>query len=1057
MPPQAALDPQQGIYSLDKTLITKDFLDGAGSLSVGITNQTNPIALHKITSNEPLGNTEFIVDKIEATANAGISGVKFLGTTGSVQFAASGDAFAELAVFPDPSSQSFSDALGAVASTKFSLAPDPALTAVMLRWGADASASGSGSIALGAGVGTIDFSAAASGELFFAVIQQADRTTPTDQALADVVQNWKLPVHVRTADDLAPRTHLLSEVGGSLTTSIDATFGHEFNWIRQVTLLGSPALAGDIGLKLQLGLTASFGLTAQGRYAVVVSRETALPVIRVRIYKMRMDDFDFALSASVAATASLPLPANYQDLVKATLGVHALQILTELQDPNAIDNWIKKFGTDYVTELFKKFTGQDLAAALQKVNDLLSRWKNLPASAASLFEKLAEQGVPDFSGIQAAAKIIAQKDTNGLKTFLAQKLSNLQSPFLSTPLGQYLELLAGQGALTLLQNIPDSVSQSAQKVVDFFNGVPIENLLNQIVNEIDSRLGLDAIMQALQGDPSTVLDKLLFDRLTTFLDRRPVLKDIQQLQSAIKALLDKAGALYNKTVQTLTSTYTAQLNATYERTSTDSALIDVSFNFAGDDAQQKGVADALRQLLSGQFDDLLTAPRAGVTLATGTLTHQITRHSHVDLTLPFLKVEGDWVSTATTSFNAIDQNNGRLTMYQLDQVGQAISKNTFTSLWQGRNWRGITVSIAGQLSSLLPQNTGLRIHSDTALDQLRSASGSASIRMEVQNLTLGQLQANIEPFATVFMRQVFSSQGSFHKWTQAGRLLPQPGNTLVSMDVAMPSQAPLAWLKNTAQGKTDPVYQRLSLQLQFLLRAYLPRYYFQDINQYKTPSTAYLVLLYAALPPSNSMAPPTDIYWDTQDKNQVMIIANKALNNGSFSKQLAQAQSRLQNAGLNSLAAQYDPQMAGNFFNVATDDNNFRLLQDSLLLVESSTILDARDAGLSAAQFNQLRAANKPVEALNALADFGNKIVSAFNKDLSSVFVQSNDALQRLSPLLFAQAASVFDQSLPVGNFDSTLNVTVLKPGVAMPSDFPDFIAAQKDILVSLNSASFAA
>ena len=250
-----------GIYDLDKNLVTAGFLDGKGSLSVGITNHTNPIALHKIATNEPLGADAFVVDSVEATAGAQASGVTFLNGTGTVGFQASGDVFAELAVFPDPTSSDFTSALGPVADTKFGLLLDPGLSVVMLRWGADAKASGTGSIALGAGAGSIDFSAGVTGSLFFAVLQEVPRTTPTDDALGGVVKSWKLPVHVHSANDLAPRTHILSEVGGSLTASISATFGHEFNWIRQVTIQGAggnqSALSGDIGLKLQLGLKAS--------------------------------------------------------------------------------------------------------------------------------------------------------------------------------------------------------------------------------------------------------------------------------------------------------------------------------------------------------------------------------------------------------------------------------------------------------------------------------------------------------------------------------------------------------------------------------------------------------------------------------------------------------------------------------------------------------------------------------------------------------------------------------------------------------------------------------
>jgi hypothetical protein len=130
-------------------------------------------------------------------------------------------------------------------------------------------------------------------------------------------------------------------------------------------------------------------------------------------------------------------------------------------------------------------------------------------------------------------------------------------------------------------------------------------------------------------------------------------------------------------------------------------------------------------------------------------------------------------------------------------------------------------------------------------------------------------------------------------------------------------------------------------------------------------------------------------------------------------------------------------------------------LKNLLLFVESNVIFGARDAALDAAAFNALIGANKPVEALQALADFGNKIVETFNHDLSSLFVRDIDALQRLSPLIFAQVATVFDPSISATNYDSTLNVTVLKPGAAMPTDFPDFTVAPGDVLVSLNAASF--
>jgi hypothetical protein len=1056
-----------GIFNLDQNLISSGFLDGNGSVSVEITNQTNPTALHKITTNEALGNDEFIVDNVEAKAGAGASGITFLSGAGKVGFQASGDVYAELGVFPDPTSSTFTTALGPVADTKFTLPPDPNLSVVMLRWGADAAASGTGSIALGSGVGTVDFSAGGTGELFFCVLQQLPRTTPTDDALASVVKNWKLPVHVQTGNDLAPRTYLLSEVGGSLKASISATFGHEFNWIRQIK---DGPITGDIGLKLQLGLTAAFGLQTQGRYAVVVSRETNAPAIRVRIYKLKLNGFDFALTAGVSATPSVPAPGSFDDLVEATLGVHALQIMNDLEDPNAIDNWINQFGPVYVTALLKKLTGLDLPAAITKITDLVNRWKSLPSSAASLFVKLAEKGVPDFSDIRQAAQLIANKDEGGLKTFLQDKIQDLNSPLLTSPLGQFLEGLTEEGALTLLQNIPDNVQQAAQGAVSFLSGAPIENLLSQVVTEIDSRLGLNAILADLAGDPATVMDKLLFSKLTAFLARTPALKDIQELQTTIKTLLGKASDLYAKTVKALNSTYSVQLNATHQKTTTDTALIDATFSFS-DPGVAPGVAASLHQLMAGQLDDFLTKPRAGVTLASGALTHQVKRHSHVDLTLPFLTAEADWISNATANYNAIDENDGRLTMYQLGVSGTQVDKDTFTSLWTGRNWRSTSIALSGQISALLKTGGQLRVFADTETDRQKLATSTASVRLEVSNMSLNQLELNVEPFAVQFLRGAFPDNATFERWAATGKLLTKPANTLVSLDILLPPPVPLAWLKNTTIDPKNQVYKDLSLTLQAILKRYLRDYYFRDINKYDSLATAYLVLLYAAIPPSNSIVVDGNVssvlngvYWDTADINAVRGMTNAARDSTTaqgFKAQISQAQARLLEAGktdpaFTNLASFYDPRHASvGIFNSAVAGPNMGLLKDSLLFVESNVISGARDAALDAANFNNLSAANKPVEALEALAGFGNKLTEAFNKDLSSVFVQDNDALQRLSPLIFAQASTVFDPSVPITNYDSTLNVTVLKQGATMPTDFPDFTPAAADILVSLNAASF--
>ena len=67
--------------------------------------------------------------------------------------------------------------------------------------------------------------------------------------------------------------------------------------MRQTKLGG---LRGDIGLRLQLGVSAALGFSASGQYAVVLSRpsiDSQDQQLRLRLFKMRKKGWDFSLNA----------------------------------------------------------------------------------------------------------------------------------------------------------------------------------------------------------------------------------------------------------------------------------------------------------------------------------------------------------------------------------------------------------------------------------------------------------------------------------------------------------------------------------------------------------------------------------------------------------------------------------------------------------------------------------------------------------------------------------------------------------------------------------------
>ncbi len=1043
-----------GTYKLHHTLVTDHFLDGAGATSVSITGETNRAAVQKIRENAELAGDEFIVDKISTPVTAGAQNITFLTGSGSATFKGSGSAYAELAVFPDPGSASFRDAMGPIADTGFGLTANAADTVVLLRWGADARVAGSGSIALSAGA-SIDFGAHANGELFFGVLQQTARTTRTNDALAAVVSNWRLPAQVRTAADLAPRTHLLSEVGGRLQTAVSATIGYDFNWLRQITTGGKQALAGDIGLKLQLGLKASFGVGLQGKFAVVVSRETEAETIRIRIFKLRMKDFDCAFSASAEPTGIPSLPSDYHDLLKAALGVHPLQILQDLQDPNAIPNMRQQFGADYVTALLKDFTGFDADQAGKTVTGFVERWKKLPHSIASLFAKMAEKEVPDFSQILKLATMVRDGDTAALKTLLEKTINDSKAPFLNTPAGQFLEALAEHGALTLVERIPDVAKKAAGQTVDFLTGTSVEALLNRIETTVEQRLGIGTILNLTNKDVTSGLDPLLNAKLKGFLGKTPATADLVDLQNHIRSVLDKAGPLYTKTVKALSGTYTAHINAIYDQTTTDTALVDAEFDFSGD--SQDAVTGAMAELLHGRVADFLMHPVNGVKLNSGALTHKVVRHTHADLTLPFAKIESDWTNQAAASLNAMDAQNGRLLLFHLDAKDQRSKKNTLTSLWHGRNWRGTTLTLAAQLSQLIPASGGVAVHIDSDHDAKRFATAVASMNMDVQNMSRNELIQNIEPFAIEFLRKAFADKAAFERWVSAGRLLAEPGNALVSLNVALPPEAPLAWINNTITDKNNDVYMAMSRLVQLAMRDKVYKHYFRNVDRFAATMPASVVLLYRAVAPSNSIvlagvpAGGTDIYWDPLRDEEFDAMAGQARD--TFATLLRGARDRLA-AGRLTSAGFYDPATQANRrFQEATTEPGRSLLKN-LLQAERIVVEAARDAAVDIAQA-KLKMDTDPQSALALLTDAGGKLTEAFNADLSNLFVDDIDALQRLSPLIFCIASRAFDASVPLAQNNSTLNVTVLKAGVAMPDTFPEFNVANKDIALSLNAASF--
>jgi hypothetical protein len=133
---------------------------------------------------------------------------------------------------------------------------------MVLRWGYDLQGAARGSLGLGIGA-SATFGAEPKRLGAYAVIRQVPADAGAASALRALVESWMLPSQFAALDDLEPGTWIVAEVDGSLALSLGAQYGYEFNWVREAVQLGG--LAGDIGLKVQVGVNASFGFETSGQ------------------------------------------------------------------------------------------------------------------------------------------------------------------------------------------------------------------------------------------------------------------------------------------------------------------------------------------------------------------------------------------------------------------------------------------------------------------------------------------------------------------------------------------------------------------------------------------------------------------------------------------------------------------------------------------------------------------------------------------------------------------------------------------------------------------------
>jgi len=1004
----------------------------------------------------------------------------FDGGAGKVTFKGSAQSGASLGVFFDPAQLGASLAgaagassagnpsdghpglpedLGEVLSASFGTPPLDDELLLALRWGYQIEAGADGTLALGAsGSASFGFDGQSSG--LFAVCRRLPRATGGRDAIEDLLRNWMLPRQVEAVSDLSPGTWLVAQIDGGLSLTLGARLGYDFSWVRGVEL---GELAGDVALKIELGVAASVGFDVAGRYALVVARESTDPAgekLRVRLFRLGKRGWNFGFDLGAEVSPSTPQP-DLDELVQAVFGVQAAQLLADLDrlaDPQqSLTKLLADKAEGYLAGFFEQVTGLDVASSLAEANarleEVLDKWNQLDHQVASKIWARLDQ-VDAIREIRAiAGEVAAAPD---LRTLIAGKLSS--TGFLSTAGAEWLEALAPKGLLELLDEeaaAQGRVRDAANRTLAVLDEATVEEPLGRLKGYLAERFGLDQVIAALDKaiaatDPGA-LDAWLEKKLETFFDQTldkadpGLTQKLKQIQVAIRTVRDKAGTIWSKTLEALNRTYAAQFSFRYQSSTTRQALFDVVLDFAVDAA---AAGEALKALLGGRFDTVLLGESPAVTVDQGTLAFGLSRQGSVDLTLPGFKNELTNLTTAWGQVTA-SEDNGRVLLYEAkgdNEVAMATARARRTS----------RLSVATNLP--VAARGAMRVHQPGAL------RFSYVLEEAVAGLTADQFLDEYRGYADLYLPGRFPTDtgggtaGSFAAWVReldkasdaagwGGGVL---GNTLSSLEVALSTEVGRAWLAGVASGGDDAL-RRTSLAIQSALRRLVPFYYFQDVGNYDA-QPAEPLLVYAAVPPRNAFTisaggvlkpkPKGDVYWwDLNDTTAFdALVFSDTTTRALTASCLAISQVLGHIDGMGKVARRYAKAdvRVRQIQNEVRQGATLRRNLVNVFIMEALVIHAAERAARQLAVF-QSAAGDDPETAVEALTRFSADLADAFSRELWSVYGKS--ALRPLGTLVFLEAARVFSESLPAP--DALLDVTILKPGVQPfpPAGFPDHAA----------------
>jgi hypothetical protein len=1048
--------------------IPGQFTAGGNDISVSFTSP-DPAVINDIDSNSPFPAGDITIGGLSANVSTG-NAVQLGDSSRNISFTFSAGTTYTLAVISDPSAvlkalNANTNIASGIDLTTGTVATDRFM---LLKLVYNLGATVKGTAALAAGV-TANFGATGQVNGDWDVVHRFGGEGARD-VLGATISAWRLPRQINAPSQLDPGTWLIAEIAGSIALSLGVQAGYNYSWLKK---LSGGNLTGNIGVKVALGATASLGFSANGNFALALSRPDATNKLRLAIYKLARNDWNFALNASAGVQGVLP-PAlqsskDPTDLIKAIFGVHATQLINDLQTVQkvAAGGNLTDQAANYLEGLGKKELGAAANAVdafnkgVDTANNFISQLNTLGQRTMSqifaLLPSSANGGanaIADLTTVLTDVKNVAADPTQ-IASIITSQLQNVA--FFQTNFGKWLtSLLQDAGQASPLSALKDNsvlqaIGTAASTTLNLVNGGDLQTLIDFAADKLDLRN-----IPALPN-----IDTWLKTKIAAFLNEAigsVGQQDVAKVQNLVNNLFNKADTFWTEAIKAAQKQYEATFVATWESTTTDTAMLDLVFDF---DANPN-LGTQLQAAINGDFTQILVDPSiAGIALNTGVLTHGIHRQTHVEITLPFLDLGTTSATDAVANMTVKHDGGGRVLAYNVQ------ANNDVKSFIAGRSARDSQMTLI--------MNVDVPAGVEKAPDF--QASFGYSLRAANAKTTNRQLITMLTPLVTSYSLPLQPSEVEnwvidLDKITEAAPT-GQIGSALVSLDVAIDSSLPNVWFSAPENSK-DPVYIALSKRIQQQLRQLISSQYFAQANRYGTFGVSYPLLVYASLRPMNSFdidqdAIPNivaltndDVYWNWPDEGHMIALMHDPVTVNATLANMSTANQILTSLGDTDNAGYYTPDNLSSVWTAALSKSNpssqLPDLLGRLIGFEARFISAVIGAATDLAKFAGT-STKDPTAAMKALTDFSAATVKTFNQGLSSNLF-GGDELEMLGSALFTQVtmslAEALNSTVPANGAPSALfSISIPKPSANLsPANLQSGKYTPDQILVEQKLAS---